>query len=63
MTKRENNSASSIKVQQGCTLKVFDDYNKEDLLKTIKKDTEWLSDINDKISSFIFHCNGRYFKS
>ena len=60
MTKRENNSASSIKVQRGCTLKVFDDYNKEGLSKTIKTDTEWLSDINDKISSFMCHCNGMY---
>jgi len=51
----ENDQISSVKVQPGCTLKLFEHINKEGLLVTLTTDVSALSH-NDKVSSLSCTC-------
>ena len=56
----ENDQTSSVKVQPGCTLKLFEHINKVGLLVTLTTDVSALSALshNDKVSSLSCTCQG-----
>ena len=53
------NSVSSVKITQGCTLKLFENYNEDVLLDTIIEDNTFLEEHNDKASSVSCSCQGK----
>jgi hypothetical protein len=47
---------SSVKVQKGCTVTLFEDHAYNGPAKVIHEDTTWISDFNDRATSLNFTC-------
>ena len=53
-----NDQASSVRVNPGCTLNLFADYNNVGLLYSLTADVLSLSAYNDQVSSLSCTCQG-----
>ena len=56
LTGNENNEVSSVRVNPGCTLKLFDEHNNVGLLENHTADASFLSAYNDRVSSLSCSC-------
>ena len=56
-----NDQVSSVNVSRGCTLELYQDFNKNDLLGTFTEDIDFSDDstINNKASSASCSCIGK----
>ena len=52
-----NDKVSSVKVTKGCTLKLFQNYDKDNLLITLSNDVDFLEAHNDQVSSLSCTCD------
>ena len=52
-----NDKASSVKVTKGCTLKLYQNANKGNLLYNLSNDDEFLSEYNDRVTSLSCTCS------
>ena len=58
LTGYENDQATSVRVNPGCTLKLFKDHNNVGLLYSLTADVLFLSAYNDQVSSLSCTCQG-----
>ena len=58
LTGYENDEASSVRVNPGCTLKLYKDNNNVGLLYSLTADVLFLSAYNDQVSSLSCTCQG-----
>ena len=59
ITGSEQDAISSVRVRPSCTLKLFENYNNDNLLDTLTADVSLLSNgVNDEASSLSCTCTG-----
>ena len=63
LTGNENNEVSSVRVNPGCTLQLFDEHNNVGLLENHTADVSFLSAYNDRVSSLSCTCQGMIFRT